>query len=125
MGLQREMTNVLVPQLESITPGSGCYLNEVNLPLLVSRRLGFAIRDVGWRDVDWVIREIHTSRIGKRLSMASITRVCARSRPSMTLMISSMLPRLLGVMSGKLRVRGGCVRCRLDGVREKRLGRWR
>lgn len=31
--LQQEMTNVLVPQLEAITPGSGCYLNEVN-PLL-------------------------------------------------------------------------------------------
>lgn len=31
--LQEEMTNVLVPQLEAITPGSGCYLNEVN-PLL-------------------------------------------------------------------------------------------
>lgn len=28
--LQQEMTNVLVPQLEAITPGSGCYLNEVN-----------------------------------------------------------------------------------------------
>ena len=67
---------------------------------------------------------IHTSRIGKRLSMASITRVCARSRPSMTQMTSSMLPRLLGVMSGKLRVRGGCVRCRHDGVRGRRLGRW-
>ncbi|KAM0797358.1 FAD/FMN-containing isoamyl alcohol oxidase MreA [Usnea florida] len=26
--LQAEMTNVLVPQLEAITPGSGCYLNE-------------------------------------------------------------------------------------------------
>ena len=35
----------------------------------------------------------------------------------MTLMTSSMLPRLLGVMSGKLIVRGGCVRCRHDGVR--------
>ena len=29
---QEEMTNVLVPALEAITPGSGCYLNEV-LPL--------------------------------------------------------------------------------------------
>lgn len=27
--LQDEMTNVLVPALEAITPGSGCYLNEV------------------------------------------------------------------------------------------------
>ena len=27
--LQAEMTNVLVPQFEAITPGSGCYLNEV------------------------------------------------------------------------------------------------
>ena len=56
--------------------------------------------------------------------MALITRVFARSKRSMTQMTSSMLPRLLGVMSGKLRVREGCVRCRLDGVREKRLGRW-
>lgn len=29
--LQEEMTNVLVPALEAITPGSGCYLNEVLL----------------------------------------------------------------------------------------------
>lgn len=28
--LQEEMTNVLLPQLEAITPGSGCYLNEVD-----------------------------------------------------------------------------------------------
>lgn len=27
--LQEEMTNVLLPQLENITLGSGCYLNEV------------------------------------------------------------------------------------------------
>ena len=33
VGLQQEMTNVLVPQLEAITPGSGCYLNEVNFPI--------------------------------------------------------------------------------------------
>lgn len=31
--LQEEMTNVLLPQLEAITPGSGCYLNEVFRPL--------------------------------------------------------------------------------------------
>ena len=33
VGLQGEMTDVLVPLLEAITPGSGCYLNEVNFPL--------------------------------------------------------------------------------------------
>ena len=32
--LQQEMTKVLVPALEAITPGSGCYLNEVLLPTL-------------------------------------------------------------------------------------------
>ena len=41
----------------------------------------------------------------------------------MTLMTFFMLQRLLGVTSGKLRVRGGCVRCRLDGVREKKTGK--
>ena len=30
--LQEEMTNVLLPQLEALTPGSGCYLNEVLFP---------------------------------------------------------------------------------------------
>ncbi len=30
VALQKLMTNVLLPQLETITPGSGCYLNEVS-----------------------------------------------------------------------------------------------
>ena len=30
--LQEVLTDELLPQLESITPGSGCYLNEVKRP---------------------------------------------------------------------------------------------
>lgn len=29
VALQKLMTDVLLPQLEILTPGSGCYLNEV------------------------------------------------------------------------------------------------
>ena len=41
VGLQAEMTNVLVPQLEAITPGSGCYLNEVSFASLSVSPPGF------------------------------------------------------------------------------------
>lgn len=118
--LQEEMTNVLVPQLEAITPGSGCYLNEVNTLLFSPpesslsstnpRSQLFGQRNSNEND----FRAIPISRTGKRPFTAPTISACAPSRQNMIPKISFTPRRLWGAMSGRWRRRVCCVGFRLD-----------
>lgn len=67
VALQRLMTDVLLPQLEVLTPGSGCYLNEVCLTQLITFNTCDSL--INEEGSDKVLREIPFSEIGKKHSM--------------------------------------------------------
>ena len=107
--LQRKMTEYWVPQLTALTPGGGCYLNEVGdlihceeptEEFLFPELISCHIKN----------RPISISQIGSRRFMAPTMTSFTLSRPNMIRRTSFMPPPRLVASIGRLRRTDGFAR---------------